>query len=78
MARINNEHEELQVKFTNLQNSLEIMITERESLLKQTTTFIEDKQLSKDKIKELANVIELYHCNIETGQKISTQNRQLK
>lgn len=43
MARINNEHEELQVKFTNLQNSLEIMITERESLLKQTTTFIEDK-----------------------------------
>lgn len=47
MAKVGNEHEELQVKFSNLQNSLEYMTQDRETSLKAEIKFIETHALTK-------------------------------
>lgn len=78
MSKISNEHEELQVKFSNLQNSLEMMIQDRETSLKSEIKYIEEHALTKERIKDFSKVFEIYRGQVAISDKISHQNRQLK
>lgn len=79
MCRINNEHEELSVKFTNLQSSLEVLTQEKEEWMEKEVSFLQDKGLlPREKVKTLQRVFDIYHDQVSLGEKISNQNKQLK
>lgn len=78
MLRITNEHEELTIKFDNLQSSLEMMSIENEKILNDEQIFMKNNDIASDKIKNIEAILALYKNKVLLCKKIELQNKTLK
>jgi hypothetical protein len=60
VSRMANEHEELSIKFDNLQCSLEILSNDNESLFRKEIDFLREQEIPTDKTKTLQAILGLY------------------
>jgi hypothetical protein len=79
---MSNEHEELTIKFDNLQNSLEIIISTNQQQLKDQLDFLKKQYLSSNLQealpKSIDQILSLYQDRFQLCHKIGQQNRFLK
>lgn len=73
-----NEHEELTIKFDNLQANLEIVSSQSDNNYKKEIQFLSDLEVNCDKIKNLNSVINFYREKFNLCKKIEQQNKNLK
>lgn len=73
-----NEHEELTIKFDNLQTSLEIVSSESDNLYKKEIQFLVEHEINCDKIKNLNSLILYYRERFNLCKKIESQNKIIK
>lgn len=78
MLKINNEHEELTIKFSNLQVSLEVMIKEKDEMIDEWNVALEQHGIVIDKGKNWGYVMQIYKDKVSLCEKIGTQNKNLK
>ena len=61
VLRMTNEHEQLTIKFDNLQGNLEFFSSEGDKQLKKEIVFLKEQEINVEKVKSLEGVFEMYH-----------------
>lgn len=54
------------------------MIMEKEGFIKSQAKYIEQHGLSREKVKDMNKIIEIYQSQVAIAQKMTQQNKQLK
>jgi chromosome segregation ATPase len=73
-----NEHEELTIKFDNLQTSLNFVSSDNDELCKREVQFLQEQQVACDRVRNLRGLIEFYRERFVLCRKIEQQNKTLK
>lgn len=55
-----------------------MMIQDREMYVRAEIKYIQEHAYSKEKIKDLNKIFDIYHNQMAVGDKISQQNKQIK
>ena len=78
VARMANEHEELSIKFDNLQSSLEFISSENESIFRKEVNFLKEQESTLVKMKNINDVLGVYRGKYDLCKKIQQQNKNIK
>ena len=70
VARMANEHEELSIKFDNLQSSLEFISSENESIFRKEVNFLKEQESTLVKMKNINDVLGVYRGKYDLCKKI--------
>lgn len=73
-----NEHEELAIKYDNLQTSLELFTSQNEGQFRKEMDFLKENEINTEKVKNLGAIFGIFHEKISLLKKIQQQNKSLK
>lgn len=78
MGRVNNEHEELSIKFDMLQSNLETVTTQQQYVLAQEIEFLRQQGVGCEQIRCMEDLLGVYRGQATLSGKIQMQNKKLK